>query len=370
MILGGDIMSEKDLNLKEFLEEIGWSKSKFYDNIYRICSKEAYDIEIGKFKKAGRDKEDYTTDDRHFCFKKEWYEIAYVLFSLYADNPFFRKNSNSESVTFKEILEYYKNSVMIVEEELPDYYRKQTMLHPVYLSTLTEIKMMENISNKLSMLLTLGSKMPIEIRTNMWKTLNNVIDITLIDSYIYGLNLKEALDVEKGDLYRNQLFGEVEHTSLDKFIAHTLKQEMDEDFVKEREELNKKYAEEQEMLDKLYIKVSGDSEEFVKMVKEKFIELNLQEKLEEAQEVKEKMIIDNYRKKAIETGEFDTSIENSIDKIIKELEKKGDPSNKETIEKLEKVKAIVTKDLEDYKVNSATEKFLSELNYKIMKRRD
>lgn len=370
MIRGGDIMSERDLNLEEFLSEIGWSKSKFYENIKNICSEEVYNIEIGKFKKAGRDKEDYTTDERHFCFRKEWYEIAYVLFSLYTDNPFYRKNSNSESVTFKEILEYHKNSLMIVEEELPDYYRKQTMLHPVYLSTLTEIKMMENISNKLSMLLTLGSKMPIEIRTNMWKTLNCVIDVTLIDSYMYGLNLKEALDIEKGDLYKNQLFGEVEHISLDKFIAHTLKQEMDEDFVKEREELNKKYAEAQDLLDDIYIKESGDSEEYVKMVKEKFIELNMQEKLDEAQEYIDKMTIDNCRMKAIEIGEFDTSIENSIDKMINELEKIEDTSKKETIEKLEKIKAIVIKNLEDYKVNSATEKFLSELNYKIMNRRD
>lgn len=59
-------MGQGDLNLKEFLEKIGWRNNKFYENIKIICSKEVYDIEDWRFRKAGEYKEHYYKDEGHY----------------------------------------------------------------------------------------------------------------------------------------------------------------------------------------------------------------------------------------------------------------------------------------------------------------
>lgn len=362
-------MREGDLNLNEFLDEIEWGKNKFYENIKIMAREDVYGIEVVKFKKAGEDKEDYFDDDLHFCFRREWKDLAILLFKLYDENPFYRKNRTADNVELNEILEYVEDSIWHVDDIESEYHRKHIMLHPVFHSTFAEVNMLENISSKLSMLLELGSKMPVEVRTGMWIFFNEAIDTALVKGHLAGLSFKEFIDKDKGTLYKNQLFGEVEHTSLDKFIAEMLKKEMDEEFRNEREEISKLHAEAQKELDDIYIKASGDTEEDIQKINQRYDELGIQVMVDETIEKAYENIIQMGLEKAKKYGDFSTSIEDTIDVTINNLERDNPIDKDELIEKLKEIKSIIAKDLEDFKVNDTTEKFLTEINYKILKRR-
>lgn len=203
--------------------------------------------------------------------------MAYVLFKLYEENPFYRKNSRGESVNLEAVSEYNKYSLKIIEQELPKYHRQQTMLHPVFQSTIAESLILENVSNKLDVLLSVASNMPIETRVIMWTALNQAIDTTLINSYLEQMNLKGAIEKETGELYENQIYGEFEHTSLDKLIAQTLKKKMDISFRKDRDKIGELYSKAQKELDKKYIKHSGDTGEGINKIGKMFEEYDFEE---------------------------------------------------------------------------------------------
>ncbi len=358
------------MNFNEFIALLGWSKNKFYDNIKKICSKETYDIDIGKFRKAGETKVEYDRNDNDFCFKKEWQDIVYVLFTMFADNPFYRANSSADSITLEEIIKYNKDCLKLIAGKLPDYQRRLIQLHPTYAATLIETKAMKKVSQKVQFLLSSLSKMPVEARTEIWVNFDKLINNQLIQSYLSSINTKEKIQEDKGDLFKNQLFGEYEHISLDKYVAQVLKKEMDAEFVKERDSINELYVQSDKDLDKNYMDICEDTPEEIEAIDRMYEASGLDELL---QGTREKMIENLIKEKLTEASnmiENSTSVDSTIDEIINDLEKADGVNNKKQIEKLKEVKAIVsTNSKEIEKFSSIADKILCELNYNIINRK-
>ena len=363
-------MSNGDMSFKEFIELLGWSKNKFFENIERICSEEVYDIDIDKFRKAGEKKEDYSKDERNFCFKNQWKDIAYVLFSMFVENPFYRKNSTASSVALEDIIKYNIDSLKIIEQELSDYHRRQIQLHPTYAATLIETKAMKRVSEKIQFLLSSISKMPIETRTEIWVNFDMIINYQLIQSYLSTINAKEKIEEDKGTLFKNQLFGEYEHISLDKYVAQVLKKEMDEEFVKERDNIGALHIEAKNDLDERYAKVTEDTPEEMEVINKMYDELGLEELIRQTQE---RMVEDLIKERLIEAAEMienSTSVDHTIDEIINNLENTNGVDNGKQIEKLKEVKGIISKNSKEIeKFSNIADKILCELNYNIINRK-
>lgn len=358
------------MNFKEFIEELGWSKNKFFENIERICSKAVYDIDIGKFRKAGEEKEEYLKDEINFCFKSQWKEIAYVLFTMFAENPFYRKNSTANSVTLEDVINYNIYSLKIIEQELPDYHRRQIQLHPTYAATLIETKAMKKVSEKIRFLLSSISKMPIETRTEIWVNFDKIINYQLIQSYLSTINAKEKIEEDKGTLFKNQLFGEYEHISLDKYVAQVLKKEMEEEFVKERDRIGELHTEAQNDLDEMYIKISQDTPEEMEAINKTYNDLGLDRLIKQTQARMMENLIKERLKEASAMIENSTSVDHTIDEIINDLENADGIDSRKQIEKLKEVKAMVSKNSKEIeKFSSIADKILCELNYNIINRK-
>ena len=358
------------MNFKEFIELLGWSKNKFFDNIEKICSKEVYNIDIGRFRKSGATKEDYEKDDKNFWFKEQWKDIAYVLFTMFVDNPFYRKNSTADSISLENIIKYNIDCLKLVEQQLPDYHRRQIQLHPVYAATLIETKAMKKVSEKIQLLLSSLSKMPVEARTEIWVNFDKLINHQLIQSYLSAICAKEKIEEDKGELFKNQLFGEYEHISLDKYLAQVLKKEMDIEFIKERDTIGELYVEAQKDLDKMYMDICEDTSEEIEAINRMYEESGIEELLMKTREIMIENLIKERLTKASKMIEDSTSVDSTIDEIIKDLEKADGAHNKKQIEKLEEVKAIVSKNSKDIeKFSSIADKILCELNYNIINRK-
>jgi hypothetical protein len=363
-------VSKGDLDFKEFIKLLGWSKNKFFDNIEKICSKDVYDIEIDKFRKAGTTKVDYEKDDKNFCFKEQWQDLAYVLFTLFVENPFYRKNSTAESIRLEDIVKYNIDSLKMVEQELPDYHRRQIQLHPVYAATLIETKAMKRVSEKIQFLLATISKIPIETRTEIWVNFDKIINYQLIQSYLSTIHAKDKIEEEKGELFKNQLFGEYEHISLDKYLAQVLKKEMDVEFVKERDSIGELYVESQNDLDKMYMDICEDTPDEVYAINKMYEELELDKLIQKTQEGMIENLIKERLTEAANMIENSTSVESTIDEIIRDLEKSDGKHNKKQIEKLQGVKETISKNTKDIeKFSNIADKVLCELNYNIINRK-
>ncbi|WP_297426067.1 hypothetical protein [Clostridium sp.] len=362
-------MSKGDMGFKEFIELLGWSKNKFFENIKRICSKEVYDIDIGKFRKSGETKLDYEKDDKNFCFKDGWKDLTYVLFTMFTDNPFYRKSTKANNVTLESIIKYNTDSLKMIEQELPNYQRRQIQLHPVYEATLIETKAMKNVSEKIQLLLATISKFPIETRTELWVNFDKLINYQLIQSYLSTIEAKEQFGKEKGELFKNQLFGEYEHISLDKYLAEVLKREMDDEFIKERDSIGKMYSEAQQDLDNIYMSVCEDTPEQIEVINNMYDDLGLDKLLDNFEGWKTDQFIKERLTEAANMIENNTSVDNTIDEIINELKKSNEEHSKEQIKKLQEIKGIISdnsKDIENF--SNIADKILCEINYNIINR--
>lgn len=358
------------MNFKNIIELLGWSKNKFYDNIDRICSKEAYGINRSKFTKAGVIKEDYEKEDKNFCFKEQWKDMALVLFTMFVKNPFYRENSTANSITLGKIIEYNTDCLRLVEEKLPDYQRREIQLHPVYAATLIETKAMKKISEKVQFLLTSLSEMPIEARTEVWVNFDKLINHQLIQSYLSSLDTKKKIEEGKGKLFKKQLYGEYEHISLDKYLAQVLEKEMDAEFVKDRDAISELYVQSQKELDKRYMDICEDTPEEIEAINRMYEGSGLDGLIQRTQDKMIENLIEERLTEAAKMIEDSTSIDSTIDEIISDLEKAGGINNKNQIEKLKGVKAITSKNAKDIqKFSSIADKILCELNYNIINRK-
>ncbi|MBV4429542.1 hypothetical protein [Clostridium tyrobutyricum] len=358
-------MNEEDMNFKDFIKSLGWSKNKFYDNIKRMCSKEVYDIDINNFRKAGKAKLDYKKDDRNFCFKKEWKDIAYVLFTMFSENPFYRKNSTAESVNLNDIIEYNKKCLKVVADKLPKNFRRETQIHPVYTSTIMETGIIENISTKIKLMFDCISKLPIEKRVEMWLNLDNQINEVIIYYYLSSYIDKKDMDNSKGEEFKNQLFGEYENISLDKYMAQVLKNEMNSDFVKERDAIIKKEEDYWKALDNFAM--SFDSPEEIKAVNESWEKNIGEENYKKMQEERLENEVKIRLKYAHDVVNMNTSIDSTIDKHIESIKnEEQNETNKEFIKRLKELREMN----KDDKFKNISDRILCELNYGIINRQE
>lgn len=230
-------MENKDLNINEFLQLLHWERKKFYKNIDNICSEEVYDIDKGQFKKAGTTKDDYKKGENTYCFKKEWVDLAYVLFSMYDKNPYYRSNVDVESVSINDIIDYYNECINLIENKLPPFQRREVQLNPVYSATLEEISHLNIIKDKFQLLFTVASKLPVESRVSFWKEIELSIDQLAIMTYYKKMEYSDKLNNEKGAIFRDQLYGEFVNKSIDNLIAQTLKNYMNKRFQQDRKDI-------------------------------------------------------------------------------------------------------------------------------------
>ncbi|RMD02324.1 hypothetical protein D9O40_06720 [Clostridium autoethanogenum] len=355
--------NNRDMNFKDFIKLLGWSKNKFYANIEKMCSKEVYDIDINEFRNAGKAKLDYEKDDRNFCFKKEWKDIAYVLFTMFSENPFYRKNSTVQSVNLDDIIKYNKKCLKLVADKLPDNFRRETQIHPVYISTIMETEIIENISKKIQLMFDCVSRLPIEKRVELWMNLDNEINEKIIYYYISSYIDKKDVDDSKGELFQKQLFGEYQNVSLDKYMAQVLKNEISSEFVKNRDKVIKERDDLYKMLDQIAMLL--DSPEEIKAVNERWEKEIGEEKHKKMQEE----LLENEVKQRLDDAHkmvsINTSIDGTINKYIKMLKNdKQDETKKEFIKRLEELKEMN----KNNKFKNISDRILCELSYGIINR--
>lgn len=357
-------LNDKDLNFKEIIEKIHWNKNKFIENIDIMCSKDVYDIDKWKFKKAGSKKEDYYKEELEYCFKKEWSDIALLLFEMFGKNPYFRKNCKITSVNLDSIIQYNQEFLDNIEEKLNIYTSLEIMLHPVYEATYTEKLVMEKVKEKLNLFFSIMSQEPIEARANMWIKLSEKIDELIIADYVLSKKAKNQLEKDKGQVFKNQLYGEYENTSLDKYLAQLLKREMDEEFRKERISINNKKIKMMKLLDRVAMELDGEEE--VNRVNEMWNNSKQEKKRVEEMITMYKKIAKGKLEKAKNKVERLTNINNNIDRLI-EYEQKND--GLENVILLNQLKEEIAEIESNMKFEESVKELLQHINFNVLNRK-
>lgn len=354
---------KKDLNYKEFLKLTGIDNSKLSRDIKKACDKDAYDIDIGKFKKAGESKEDYSSGERDYLFKKEWSDIASLLLKMFGENPYYKSNSKPTSASLDSVIYYNQKYFKAIENEINEYNSLEIRMNPVYYSTYTETLALKKVKEKLQLFFSLMSEIPVESRANMWLELSHSMDNIIIQNHLFSEKAKRKAQEEKGELFKNQLYGEYEYTSLDKYIAQVLKNEMDSNFREERLDINRKKHEWMKIFDRVSMVLDGEEE--VNRVNgkwneesEKKLVINKKKKLEEK--------IEKQLKNKEDLVNKITDINIKIDKLIKNAENLND---KESVSILKELKETLSK--KNYATDNfgeAAENVIQEINYNVMKK--
>lgn len=362
-----DKIHNKDLTLKEFIKLLGWSERKFYDNIELMCQKDTYDIDIGAFKKAGKTKEEYIKDENSYDFKKEWNDIALLLFKMYSENPYFRGNRNARKVSIDSVIEYNTKFLKNIRNDLNTYNSLEVQLHPVYTYTVVETYAMRKIKEKIELFLYSISKMPIEARAETMLEFNRKIDEIIINSYVNYGEIKEEIEDEKEVLFKKQLYGELENISLDKYIAQVLKREMSAEFRKERDELNKKAQEIRDSIDNFVM--SLDSKEEIEAVNKFWEQYGDDDVLKLLKEkILKKQIEENIKIAKIKV-ENSSNIEKKIDELIVNENKNKTLKTKKRLKRLNELKNMICQDSNKTDFEKIAENLLQEINFSVINRK-
>lgn len=233
----------KNMKLKEFLTETGYSKSSFFDKINDIFGeKGAYKIPLNSFRKGGKDfnEEDYCQGEKDFFFKKEWADLAVVLLRLFKANPMYNKNASYKKLTLESLSKY--NDYCLEEiENLSDEHKKEIKVHPVYGAMLMEKIMLERVQKQVYILFKYIQNCPIEQRTTVWQKLDMNISQLLLDSFITGEDTKVKIKRKAGE-FEKFFIGDFEHNFIDLFIAELLEKELDEDYKNEKKKFREGYV--------------------------------------------------------------------------------------------------------------------------------
>lgn len=353
-----------DLNLKEFLKKIGWNENKFYKNIGVMCSKDVYDIDIGNFRKAGKTKEDYFDDEKNFLFKKEWNDLAILLFKMFGESPFFRSNSKATSASLDSVVEYNNKFLKAVENEINTYNSLEIRMHPVYYSTKVETLAMEKVKEKIQLFFSIMSEVPIESRANMWLEISNRIDEVIIKNYVWSKQAKEEGEKDKGELFKTQIYGEYEHTSLDKYIAQVLKNEMNSDFTKERLDINKEIHKWKVVFDKVAMILDG--EENVNNINELWEKNNGEKKKIINKKYEFETQIENQLKEKENLVNKCTDINRTIDIFI---QNQIDCGHSENVDILKELKCAINKKDSNNSFKPVIENVIQQVNFNVMNRK-
>lgn len=357
--------TNKDLKLEEFIKVLGWNENKFYENVKKMCSEQVYNIDIGKFKKAGETKEDYYDDERNFCFKKEWNDIAILLFKMFGENPYYRANSKATSASLDSVIKYNEKFLEAIKNDINEYNSMEIRLHSVYYSTYAENLAIKKVNEKLQLFFSLMSEVPVESRANMWIEISNKIDEAIIKNYVWSKQAKKEAETDKGELFKNQMYGEYEHISLDKYVAQVLKNEMNPQFREERLEINRKKHEWMKIFNRVAMNLDGAEEVarvnelWEKNEGEKKKVINIKRELEQE--------IDSTLKEKEKSVDDNTNINNMINVFIDNQRKCGMSENVLILEELKKV--IAQKNNNTENVKNVVENIIQQVNFNVMSRK-
>lgn len=352
----------KDLTVNEFCKKCGWKRrGDYYDLVESICR--AYDLDQDAFVKSDDSQLDYIKDDHAHRFKKEWNDLAYVLFSMYTENPYKNLNSTENSATTEDVLTYYKKYIKKIDE-LSDFHRKNVQLSNEYQATLLEITHLGLAQKKFQLLFTMAEKFPIELRSALWIDLIKLIDKLAVSYNYYNLLVKKNIECEKVP-YNKQLVGDLECGSLDQLLAKMLKNEMDHDVLLDRESLINEYNEAVNELDEIFM--ANDPPEFQQLVNKFFEENNIEAKLQEAGNPLAEMTIERIKRSAT------TVKAPTIDEIVQEAiisnNNNGKPLDEDKLRLAgELVKAQMEEGQENEKNKKLAEDALKTISFSVNKR--
>lgn len=359
------MVEDKDLTLIEFCDKIGWKRKekRYYELVDSVC--ECYGLDLDVFKMSDESQRDYIKEDHKFRFKKEWNDLAAVLFSMYDKNPYNKKaNSNENSASIDQIIKYYEDCIQLVETKLPDFHRKYIQLHNVYQATLMEITHLGMVQEKLQLLFSVLGKIPVELRSILWIELIKTIDNLTVEAYHTLFVEKEKLELNKGP-YNKQLYGDLKHNSIDYLVAEMLDNEMSQDHLDDRQNLIDNYNKARKQLDDYF--EEQDPPEVRNAVNKFAEENNIDEIILNTRKMLEEKEIARIKKHAtkVMTPNIDEIVELKLQKE-RELNLFGKKSNADKWRIAgEQVKVAI----EENKENKATaEIVLRNVNYSINKR--
>lgn len=236
---------DKDLNLKEFLAQTGYSKSSFYDRLDDMYGENGvYKIPQYKFKKIGRElgeREDINKGDNDFLFKKEWVDLAVVLTRMYKKNPMYSKSSSYKKMTLEQFCsfnEYCLNEI----ENLNTRHKNEVKTHPIYGAMIMEKIMLERIQEQMNTLFRYLTDSSIEQRTIILQCLDVSISQLLLECYLTEENTKIKIK-QAADEFEKFFISDFKHAFIDLFISELLEKELDEQFMKEKKEFVENYVE-------------------------------------------------------------------------------------------------------------------------------
>lgn len=363
---------EHDISLDEFIGIIKWDKNKFYRNIKKICSN--YQLDQWKFKGAGVEKkEDLLKGDSTYVFKKEWKDLAIILFKMYEFNPYSRSNSviNSKAGAFEKLLDYNKETLKLVDSINQKALRREIQLHPTYLATIMETKAMTSVSDKISLLLGCLNNVSIETRTSFWVSIEKIMNDLIIQLHLSEVEMKETIDLEKGDLYRDLLYGECEFNSLDKFVAEVLKKEMDMEYTSKRSAYFEQYEEANIDLDEIFQNIYKDTPEEQKAINDKFESLIGDDILAKVYDDFSEIYTETKIREACALVGESTTIDETLNEYISRLEQHKNEDESRSIVRLKHIKPRI-KNIDDNKTKfkQVAENVLTELNAAIIDRKE
>lgn len=358
-------MPNKDLNLNEFLKEVSISPKTFYRYMNELCA--IYGFDRWKFKVAGESKEDLYKNDNNYIFKKEWNHLAIALFKIYNINPYYTSSKNPSNISLDEIYNFNKKAIDIIDQLEPLEKKYELQLHPTYLNTITENKSLSLVQQKFSLLLRVLGTLPIESRCILWTNLDSIINDLIIQLYLKSFEIKEYIEMEKGELFKEFLYGEFEYNNIMDYLAESLKREMNSNFIERKNIFSKNYYEAESEVDNLLrevLKESSDGDRFddeeniINRCHNEIIKPLLDN--EKAKEVKNKI------KYASEIASKSKSLTDYLEDYIKN-EKRKNSVNKPILNRLEGLQEILAEIERESSFNEVAKKTLTELNSKIMK---
>ncbi|SFM20440.1 hypothetical protein [Salibacterium qingdaonense] len=353
---------KKDYGVKEFYEGLGWTRSTFYRKIYDIF--DTYNLDDWKFREAGERMESPGKTDKKFVFKGEWRELFELLCNIHDENPYFRKNTSNNSLTFKDLMEYNQETLEKIAGISDKNQRHQIMAHPAYLASVAENESLKQAIDRMTMLLRAVEDVSIETRSAVWSDFASLLNDLIIRMYLFEKETKEKVEQEKG-AFKDVLFAEMEVNSLDYLVAEFLKKEMDEDHAANKEDVVEKYREAEKELDD--ISAASDTPEEQDIINKAFEEKIGGEALNQLNENEMEAKIKEECREAERQGARVEEIDKQIENYIAQSEEN---QTQEVTEKLTQIKEQVKRLQEqNEKYRSTAETLFRDVNESIIDRR-
>ncbi|MGG5769304.1 hypothetical protein [Bacillus wiedmannii] len=236
---------DKDLSLKDFLKEIGWDKRKFH--YHREFIQDRYNLNLELFKKGSNNTEKHSDED-HYSFKKEWNELAIMLYKLYDKSPFKAKGKNIEKLDLETLLQFQNDSINLIHG-LEKEYVSELLGHPAFHSAIVEINALDDVIKKYDLLMQGIESVSIETRAMFWIYLSESLNEMLIKLQQIDLYGKNRTKNEMAG-FESFTFSDYKHKSLDFLIASYLNKLLQKENFIERNQFKNDVQEANKILDR------------------------------------------------------------------------------------------------------------------------